>query len=219
MLKPTKILTKTQLLFLNSFGNSYLAKSFYLTGGTALCGFYIPYRKSEDLDFFSESEFNIRNIIIWIRSVKNILKYKSFDLQTSFNRNLIFMEFANETLKTEFTYFPFPRLNSQNYNSVAIDSLRDIALNKLFTIYQNPRMRDYMDLFKIIKNQKFDFHTLRIDAKTKFDWDIEPIQLGTQLMKVTGKKDMPILVEKFDSKVMENFFKETAKLLGGEILE
>jgi len=49
------ILSDTQKLFLNLFSeNKNLYNSFYLTGGTALCEYYIPYRYSEDLDFFSE---------------------------------------------------------------------------------------------------------------------------------------------------------------------
>lgn len=219
MLKPTKILTKKQLAFLNLFSNSALTRSFDLSGGTALCGFYIPYRYSEDLDFFSEDEFDVQSILVWLKSVKNQLKYDSFDIQTSFNRNLIFLEFASETLKTEFTYYPFPSKSSKKYLNVTIDSLEDIALNKLFTIYQNPRLRDFMDLYKIMQEMKFDFAQLRLDAKVKFDWDIEVIQLGSQLLKVSERKDAPILVERFEYDDMERFFKNIASSLQSEVLK
>ncbi|EKD90184.1 MAG: hypothetical protein ACD_31C00119G0003 [uncultured bacterium] len=44
------ILIKEQMLFLKLFGqNKQFSGQFYLTGGTALAGFYIPYRLSEDL--------------------------------------------------------------------------------------------------------------------------------------------------------------------------
>lgn len=219
MLKPTKILTEKQLRFLELYSESLLTKSFYLSGGTALCGFYIPYRYSEDLDFFSESEFDVQSILVWLKSVKNQLKYDSFDIQTSFNRSLIFLEFASETLKTEFTYYPFPTKASQEYLNVTIDSLEDIALNKLFTIYQNPRLRDFMDLFKIMQKKKFDFGQLRLDAKAKFDWDIEMIQLGGQLLKVTERKDTPVLVGEFDYEEMEAFLKDIAVSLQNEVLK
>lgn len=218
MLEPTKILTEKQLIFLNLLSASSLTKNFYLSGGTALCGFYIPYRYSEDLDFFSETEFDIQSILVWLKSVKNQLKYDSFDIQTSFNRNLIFLEFGSETLKIEFTYYPFPIKASQKYLNVTIDSLEDIALNKLFTIYQNPRLRDFMDFFKIMQEKKFDFGQLRLDAKAKFDWDIEMIQLGSQLLEVTQRKDKPVLVEEFDYEEMEAFFTDIAASLQNEVL-
>lgn len=36
---------------------------------------------------------------------------------------------------------------------MSIDSLKDIAVNKLFTIYQNPRGRDFYDIYFILKKQ------------------------------------------------------------------
>ncbi|OGK38910.1 hypothetical protein A3F34_02045 [Candidatus Roizmanbacteria bacterium RIFCSPHIGHO2_12_FULL_44_10] len=218
MLKPTKILTEKQLSFLKLFSTSPLTKSFYLSGGTALCGFYIPYRYSEDLDFFSEAEFDVQSILVWLKSIKNQLKYSAFDIQTSFNRNLIFLEFGSETLKLEFTYYPFPAKASQKYINITLDSIEDIALNKLFTIYQNPRLRDFMDLFMIMKEKKFDFEKLRLDAKVKFDWDIEMIQLGSQLLKVTERKDIPVLVGKFNYNEMEDFFTSLATSLQNKVL-
>lgn len=47
-----KILNDVQKLFLELFGKRSFSQKFYLSGGTALAGFYIPYRFSEDLDFF-----------------------------------------------------------------------------------------------------------------------------------------------------------------------
>lgn len=219
MLSPTNILSPLQLSFLDSFSGSPLKGKFYLSGGTALCGFYIPYRYSEDLDFFSEEEVDTESVLAWLKSIKNQINFQSIDLQTSFNRNLIFLEFENETLKTEFTYFPFPRKSSNKYKDIVVDSIEDIALNKLFTIYQNPRLRDYMDLYMISREKDISFETLRKDAKVKFDWHIDPIQLGSQLLQVSEKKDVPKLVGDFDYVGMESFFKEVSASFGSDILD
>ena|SRR3989344_4433840 len=219
MLNPTNILTPLQLSFLDVFGGSFLKEKFYLSGGTALCGFYIPYRYSEDLDFFSEDEVDTEEVLVWLKSVQNQLNFRSIDIQTSFNRNLIFLEFEKEMFKTEFTYFPFPSKGSDTYKNVTVDSIEDIALNKLFTIYQNPRLRDYMDLYMISREKEISFETLRKEAKVKFDWHIDPIQLGTQLLRVSEKKDVPILVGDFDYLGMEAFFKEVATSFGSDILK
>lgn len=97
--------------------------------------------------------------------------------------------------------------------------MEDIALNKLFTIYQKSRLRDFMDLFMIIQKYDYEFAKLRLDAKMKFDWDIDPIQLGSQLIKVTERKDVPILVESFDYKKMEKFFQDISLSLKTEVLK
>jgi predicted nucleotidyltransferase component of viral defense system len=196
--------------FLECFSDSGLISQFYLSGGTALCGFYIPYRMSEDLDFFSTNEFIIQDITTWLKTQKRILKYNSYDMQTSFNRNLIFLEFDHETLKTEFTYYPFQTKRHGKYLNVTIDSLEDIAMNKLFTIYQKPRLRDFMDLFMILQEEGLDFNELRINTKTKFDLDIDVIQLGSQLLKVGEIKDKPTLVKNFNYEEMEKCYKDIA---------
>ena len=128
-------------------------KEFYFTGGTALCEFYIPYRLSEDLDFFSEPEFDSQTLFVYLASLKDTLKYRKLDFNTSFNRNIFQMIFPDSILKVEFTYFPFPRIaKGRVYGSLSVDSPVDIAVNKLFTIYQKPRARDYLDLYMLNKN-------------------------------------------------------------------
>lgn len=216
------ILTDTQKKFLELFGSKTLiSDQFYLTGGTALAGFYIPYRFSEDLDFFSEKEINMQGIIIFIKSIKKIIKYKTIDISTTFNRNLIFLEFTkSQTLKTEFTYFPFPQIEKPKKKcGLRIDSIIDIAVNKLFTIYQNPRSRDFMDLYKIIQKYEFTLSDLIKKARIKFDWNIDYIQLGTQFMQVKELKDYPQLIKPMKEEEWQAYFIFEAKKFKEEILE
>ncbi len=69
MLQPTNILTPKQVLFLELFNKSPFVHAFYLSGGTALCGFYIPYRYSElwisSLRFIKTPDCVIIWICIW----------------------------------------------------------------------------------------------------------------------------------------------------------
>lgn len=216
----TIILTKTQQLFLELLGKESFSKKFYLSGGTALAGFYIPYRFSEDLDFFSEEEVQVDEIIAFLRSIKDKLGFEEMDFNSSFNRNLFFLKFTNETLKLEFTYYPFKQLdNSREEFGVKIDSIEDIAVNKLFTIYQTPRSRDFMDLYMIIKKYGFEIDNLISKAKIKFDWHVDPIKLGTQFHLVTELKDYPKLIEQLNEEEWQDFFKKEAKNLRQEIIE
>ncbi|MBI4037051.1 nucleotidyl transferase AbiEii/AbiGii toxin family protein [Candidatus Daviesbacteria bacterium] len=214
------ILTKTQQLFLELLGKQPFSRKFYLSGGTALVGFYIPYRYSEDLDFFSEEEIKIEGIITFLKSIKNNLGFESIDFNTSFNRNLFFLKFPNETLKLEFTYYPFKQLNtSKEEFGIKIDSIEDIAVNKIFTIYQNPRSRDFIDLYMIINKYNFTIKDLIKNAKIKFDWHVDPLKLGAQFLLAKDLKDYPRLVDQLNEKEWQSFFIEEAMKLSEEIIE
>lgn len=214
------ILTKIQKHFLELFGKQLFSQKFYLSGGTALAEYYIPYRYSEDLDFFSDQEVQIDEVIAFISSTKAQLGFRVFDYNTSFNRNLFFLHFPEYDLKLEFTYYPFTQLNSlKEEYGVKIDSIEDIAVNKLFTIYQAPRSRDFMDLYMIIQKYNYTIEDLIKKAKIKFDSHVDPIKLGSQFLLVTELKDYPKLIEPLEETDWQNFFKEEAKKLKKEIIE
>lgn len=195
-----------------------ITEIFYLTGGTALAAFYLHHRLSEDLDFFSEQDINPLSIQVFFKKHKAELGFTAIEFQRSFNRNLFFLHFPKETLKTEFTYFPFPRIEKgMRDNALQIDSLRDIAVNKIFTIYQRPRARDFIDLFFILKKKRWDFDDLLKEARLKFDTVLDPIQLGTQLLKVEELKDMPVMRVPLGAGKLKQFFLQKAKSLKGKI--
>lgn len=76
-----------------------------------------------------------------------------------------------------------------------------------------------MDLHKILQRENYDFDSLIMDSKAKFDWHIDKLQLGSQLLKVTERQDIPRLVGEFNFSRMEKFYKDIAKGLSDEIME
>ena len=214
------ILTPCQKKFLQLLGaEPHLRNSFYLTGGTALAGFYLRHRYSEDLDFFSESEIDLPALDVFISRLKKTLAIKKIDFQQAYNRNLFFLHIGDMVLKTEFTYFPFPRIETGSiHNGVRIDSAADIAVNKLFTIYQRVTARDYIDLYLMCKKYKFTIAQLLKLAKAKFDWHIDPIQLGTQFIKAEEAKDYPRMIKELAPSTWHTFFRNQAKKLAPSIL-
>ncbi len=215
-----KMLTDNQLAFLKKIGESdFAARQFYLTGGTALSAFYLHHRYSEDLDFFSESEFDISEINVFLQTVKKGLGIQKIDFQQSYNRNLFFLRQKGKTLKTEFTFFPFSRLEkgTREYG-IVIDSLEDIAVNKLFTIYQRIKARDYIDLYCICRKKSFSIEELMRKAKIKFDWHIDPLQLGTQFLKAKEAEDYPRMIDKVAKKDWQGFFETEAKKLKNDVV-
>lgn len=191
------ILTTQQEKALKLIATTPLAKQFYFSGGTVLAHYYLQHRKSEDLDFFNYQEFDPQEVTISIKSLQKKLGFKSFDFQSSFNRNLYFLRFSDEyILKLEFTYYPFIQIEQPILrDGLLVDSVIDIAANKVFTIVQKPRGRDYFDLYKIIDKYGFKLGDLRMKAKQKFDWDIDPLQLASRLNEVSQHLDDPIIEE------------------------
>lgn len=214
-----KIITKVQGKFLKLFSKSTLAKQFYFSGGTALSYFYLNHRYSEDLDFFSEEEFDSVQISVFLKSIKKEIGYISFDYQQSFNRNIYHLLFKNSSLKVEFTYYPFAQVQKpKKIGGILVDSLIDIATNKLFTISQNARGRDYFDLYYINQKEKVSLEELQKLAKIKFDWHIDPLHLGTQLNRAQEFIDDPILSKTVSKDKLVKFFKKEASKLGKEIV-
>lgn len=93
------LLSINQKLFLNFVNDEKLIYNFfYLTGGTALSEFYFHHRYSEDLDFFSEKEFEVKDIMLLINSKKNFFNNPKIEYKQSFNRNIFQFIFKNNSL-------------------------------------------------------------------------------------------------------------------------
>lgn len=217
------ILSENQKNILNIISkDKTLCDNFYLTGGTALAEFYLQHRLSEDLDFFSENEFEPQNISVFFEKIKKEARIKKAEYHQSFNRNLFFFDLADgDKIKTEFTYFPFERIDKKNkMGDLYIDSLLDIAVNKVFTIYQNPRARDFIDLYFILqKDKNLSLDELIKKAQTKFGNYIDSIQLGAQYMKAKELKDFPKMLIDIKENVWQDFFIDEAKKLSQKIVK
>lgn len=215
------ILTKQQKLALRLISQTELANYFYFGGGTALSHYYLQHRFSEDLDFFNQNEFDTQSVTVVLKSFQKKLGFVSLDYQNSFNRNLFFLRFNDDgVLKLEFTYYPFQQVEQPKKNDgLLVDSVIDIATNKLFTIAQNPRGRDYFDLFSIIQKYNFILEDLRMKAKLKFDWHVDSLQLASRLFEVDTHVDDPILDGDFDRKQMIDFFQTEAEKMKSEVVE
>ncbi len=184
--------------------------------------FYLKHRLSEDLDFFSENEFIPQDISVSLAKIKKTAKIKKVEYQQSFNRNLFFLYLTGgDNIKTEFTYFPFSRIEKkEKIGDLYIDSLLDIAVNKVFTIYQKPRSRDFIDLFFILKKyKKLSLEDLIKKAQIKFDNYLDPIQLGSQYIKAKELKDFPKMLIKIKEKTWQDFFLNEAKKLSNKIIK
>lgn len=196
-----------------------LTSQFYLSGGTALSEFYLHHRLSEDLDFFSTEEFDPSIITPIAEQLKQHLRAKTVQLEQRFNRNIVYLEMGTETLKLEFSWFiGTPIDESNHYHALRIDSARDIAVNKLFTIYQRPRSRDYIDLYLLMTELGFKLEELIDLARNKFDWHVDPLQLAGRFLDL-DLTDWPMLLVPLDEAVVRTFFEGLARELDPAVFE
>ena len=216
------ILTENQKKILALIGgDDSIAASFYLSGGTALAEYYLHHRLSEDLDFFSEQEFDPQAVSAFFKKIQGKADITAVTYEQSFNRNLFFLNIGTERIKTEFTYFPFPRIGQGPIvGKLSIDSLFDIAVNKIFTVYQKPRSRDFIDLYCILQEEKsWTLDELAKKAQIKFDHFLDPIQLSGQFVKAETLKDYPHMLQKLPEAEWQGFFISEAKRLTKRQLE
>lgn len=220
--KIKTVLTKNQQIFLDLFNKEEgLFKKFYLTGGTALSEFYLKHRYSEDLDFFNEEEFSLLPIQAFIKKVERILKAKKVEYQNFLGLHTFFFYLPdNEKFKVDFNFYPFSRIQKGlKFKNITIDSDYDIAVNKIHTIAMEPRARDFIDIYFLVKEKDYSFMDLLMKAKAKFDWHIDAVQLGAQLLQAREVKDFPMMLKKINHKEWQDFFVKEAKRLEKEVFD
>lgn len=216
------ILSKFQSKLLDILADDpYITKHFYLTGGTALAEFYLRHRLSEDFDLFSEKEVYLPSVVAFLTKIAPKLGIKNREHRPFMGLHSFIIRLKNdEKFKMDFNFYPHPRINiGKKYKKLHIDSIWDIAVNKVHTLFMNPRARDYIDLYFIIRQKKYPLERLIKDAKAKFDWHIDPLLLGSQLRKVKTISEFPKMLVPFKRKQMEEFFLSLARELKQEIFK
>ena len=198
-----------------------ITDTFVLSGGTALAEFYLHHRYSEDLDFFAEEEFDPQSISVLLKRLQKPLGIDSSTFEQSFNRNLFFLHIGNDVIKTEFTFFPFPSVEKGPMRgALRIDSLLDIAINKVFTIYQKPRARDYIDLYCILREKReWSVGDLMQKAQIKFDHHLDPLQMSAQLLKSEEAEDLPRMIASIEPGEWRGFCRAQAKKLAQSVVK
>ena len=217
------ILTSTQLNFLEFIQKEkQITDRFYFTGGTALSEFYLKHRLSEDIDLFTDKE-EVNQSVIEAFLKKNSSKLSILQIKKSQFLGLVSYKLAykgKEELKIDFNYYPFPRIEKgTKFKNLDVDSVYDIAVNKVHTMFMKIRSRDFIDLYFIMKTYKYSLDQLIKDAKAKFDWHIDRVTLGSQMMQVKEISDFPTMLVNFNGQDMEKFFLKLVDSLKTEIFK
>jgi len=207
------ILTNFQKkIFFVISGEKFFRENFYFSGGTALAEFYLKHRYSEDLDFFTLKKISYSQIqkILNLKMAK--MGVDNFETRAIGGTKIFFFKREKkEVVKVEFDYFPFKRLQKgKKFKGIEIDSLFDLAVNKLNTILTRRYARDYIDLYFILRQEEYSWQKLLNGIRKKFSWQVDPFNLAVRLGKIEELHDYPRMIKKFSRSQMIKFYQKQA---------
>ncbi len=213
-----KILTDIQEKVINAIAEDSALKSFYLSGGTALATRYLFHRFSDDLDFFIFEEPDRTFLHSFAEKLKGLIGASEIRYEKIYDRSQFYFKIGKGELKLEFSRYPFTQIESPAmWRNIKIDSLRDIAANKLMAMLDRFDPKDFVDLYFLL--QEFSLDEIRKDAQKKFDVKIGDIFLGGELAKAGRIEALPKMIKKITIGQLKDFFAKTAKGLGTKILK
>lgn len=191
------------------------------TGGTALSEVYLQHRISEDLDFFTRDQVVDHKINAFIDEAKSVIGYESYEkrvLSGLFMYTLIFP--GGERLKLDFNEYDFPPVeHGTKLGKLEVDSIFDIAINKLETILSRAKARDFVDLYVAMPVIGCDLDQVRMRLVDKFSGMRDDEEVVRHLLKVVDLADYPAMLVRFDRAAMVDFFLAEAKKLEHKIFK
>ncbi len=128
----------------------FFKKDFYLAGGTGLA-LQLGHRDSIDFDFFSANEINTEKLFL---NIKNVFKDYSIKIVQNTKNTLTVL--IDQNIKLSFftyNYDLIEELIDEPYIKIA--SIKDIACMKLSAIVSRASIKDYIDLYYILKEISF----------------------------------------------------------------
>lgn len=206
--------TKEQSLIIDQIAQSdYFRSNFYFTGGTALSCMYLHHRESEDLDFFSEKKLDTEYLLSFMEQLA-IQHGFTFTSQLKEIVYIFLLTFPNKTtLKVDFGYYPYKVVEKgMLYKKFQVNSMVDIAVNKLTTVNQRTKVRDFVDLYYLL--QKYSIWDLIEGVRVKFHMEYEPLLLATDLLIVDTFTVLPRMILPLTLEELKIFFHKQATELG-----
>lgn len=208
-----KPLTKLQEEVLKNFFAQPIGKAYFLTGGTALSGFYFYHRESLDLDLFTFETIEIEPVRQVFEAIATKASLSLDHRVATEGYHKFFLTGKNEALKIDLVKDQKIHFgNIKSFGNIRVDSIENIGSNKITAIFGRTEAKDFIDLYFILKKKLFTFQKLLQDAKKK-DLGLSEFYLAHMLLEVKNLKNFPEMLVYFNKKSMENFFCSIANKL------
>lgn len=212
------IITPDQQFVLDQIKKSkFISETFYFTGGTALAEHYLQHRYSDDIDLFSFEK--VENQIIF--SFMTEISKDKYSIESRLNEvvySFFLKPSQGDVLKVDFGNYPYRCVEKPKIiEGIQIDSLLDIAVNKLMTVSQRTSVKDFVDLYFLL--QSHSLYDLMEGVKVKFGVKIEPFLLSSDFLKVDDFTFLPRMIKPLKLSDLVSFFRDKATRLSKESVE
>lgn len=177
----------------------------YLAGGTGLA-LQINHRRSEDFDIFID------------RPVENKLKLK---VEKTFGKVIFSVNTSDqisfktaEGINITFLWYYFkPISDFIKTSSLLLASVDDIVADKAQTIGYRAVWRDYVDIFLLLKTEKFNLKKIIYLGKKKFKGEFIETQFLEQLRYFDDLQIVPVdfTKEKYNDEEIKNYLQSQVK--------
>jgi len=180
---PPSRLTPLQQDLLTAFFER--EQRFFLTGGGALVGFYFGHRSTEDLDFFSPPGPLLDDVVRTFEAVVTACGASVRTLQSypDFRRLMVSRGSERCIVDLVIDHAPMIEPTKAKVGIVRLDTLREIAANKLATLVGRSEIKDLVDLRQLL-NAGYSLEQALDDAVRK-DAGVDPATLAWVLDQIT----------------------------------
>ena len=198
-----------------------LAAAYTLSGGTALAAFHLFHRRSDDLDFFSMDPVDELRVHRFMETVRGHVGASAMEARRIYDRHLFVLSMMEgDALKLEFTHYPYAHVEKTAvHNGVRVESLRDIATDKLAAMLDRFEPKDYYDLYCLLQGNHASLEQMRADVQTKFHITTDPVQLGAAFARSDSLPILPHMLVPVRKEDVQAFFKQLSRGLRPEIAE
>jgi len=212
------VLNPLQKAFLQAFFATSVGQRFFLTGGSALAAFHLQHRFSDDLDIFTLDD---QALEASVRPVETI----ALELNCELERTRVSQYFQQFFLKHPEQSVPLkidmvrdfgPQYGERFIREgIIVDSLDNIAANKVLAIFGRADIKDFVDLYLILQ-AGYDLDQLFEKAREK-DLGLTWFYFAGMLRQINRHKVLPYMLKPLELETLQIFYNDLARKIMGRL--
>jgi len=159
----------------------------YLTGGSALGGFYLGHRRSLDLEFFTPDPERLEELAARLRTWCESEGIACEQVRSFPGFRRFVVKLAGESTIVDLVHEPVPQTvplaEKPDRDGLRVDDLRDLVANKLGALLGRGEVKDLADLYFLHQHGMDPLGFL--DAARRRDGGLEPATLAWVLQEMS----------------------------------
>ncbi len=186
--------------------------SFYLTGGTCLHRFYVQWRHSEDLDFFSSDNDLFRDDV---RLALDALSFHGLTFERSVNSRDFVRILVQGRLKTDFVNDRVYRhgRSVRTQEGLMLDNIENMAANKICAVLGRDEPKDIFDLVAIHAMNSANWTEILNHARKKCVFQTEELEARFKSFPLNQLTLLPVFSSDTLSHVLTAYPRMVSRIL------